>query len=239
VPELGDGFGGLGSWQNQAIPEAYGGEPDDDAIASVDAWYVERGAAPQINVTPHIHPGLLQRVTARGYQCKEVELVYAIDLHAAAIADPPPPTGVAFESIDRADAARVGGWARLNTLLFFGEGEHTVHVDAARRGALADRSYTTIVTHAGEDIACAGSESIENMVALWGAAVREDHRRKGIQLALILERLGRARDLGARYATIASVARIGTERNAMRAGMALVYPRLEMVRPGDGLTPSA
>lgn len=232
------GFGGAGSWQNQTIVLPYEGEPDADAIEAADAFYVARGVEPQINVAPHVHPGLLERVTALGYRCKQVELVYAIDLEAAALEDVAMPDGVAFETVARNDPARIDDWARMNTLLFFGEGDHAVHVEAARRCALVDRATSLMVTSDGEDVGVGGFETFGELAALWGAAVREDHRRRGIQLALIHERLRLAREAGCRYATIGSVAGIGTERNAMRAGMRLVYPRLEMARAGEALTPS-
>lgn len=232
------GFGGAGSWQNQAIALPYEGEPDERALRAVDAFYAERGSEPQVCVAPHVHPKLLEAVVAMGYRCKQVELVYAIDLEETPIPAPALREGVAFESVDPSDAGLVRTWAALNTFLFFGEGEHRVHVEAAERCVVSERATSLLVRSGDEFVGVAGFETFEDMAALWGAAVREDHRRRGIQLALIHERLRLAREAGVRYATIGSVAGIGTERNALRAGMRLVYPRLEMARAGEGLTPS-
>jgi ribosomal protein S18 acetylase RimI-like enzyme len=92
--------------------------------------------------------------------------------------------------------------------------------------------------HSGEIIAACGCELFEQSGALWGGAVASEHRRRGIQQMLIAHRLHLLRERGQRWATVASEPTIGTERNALRAGMRPAYTRLEMVRPGKGLIPS-
>ena len=87
-------------------------------------------------------------------------------------------------------------------------------------------------------VAACGCERFENLGAVWGGAVAPSYRRRGVQRMLIEQRLLLLREAGLQWATIASDPSVGTERNAIRAGMRPAYTRLEMVRPGEGLVPS-
>ena len=74
--------------------------------------------------------------------------------------------------------------------------------------------------------------------ALFGAAVAPDYRRRGIQQALVAERLRVARERGAKVATIGcrtGQEPSGTERNARRMGFQAAYTKPHLVRPGPGL----
>ena len=72
-------------------------------------------------------------------------------------------------------------------------------------------------------IATAGLEYYQQTATLITGSVLADHRRRGIQSAMIVERLKMARDRGASYALIASSPGAATERNALRLGARLVY----------------
>lgn len=72
-------------------------------------------------------------------------------------------------------------------------------------------------------IATAGLEYYQQTATLITGSVLADHRRCGIQSAMIVERLKMARDRGASYALIASSPGAATERNALRLGARLVY----------------
>ena len=75
------------------------------------------------------------------------------------------------------------------------------------------------------------------IVALFGLAVVPEYRRRGVQQALIAERLRLARDAGARVATIGSRPGHSTERNVRRMGFQTAYTKVSLVRPGAGLRP--
>ena len=74
--------------------------------------------------------------------------------------------------------------------------------------------------------------------SLFGTSVRPPHRRQGIQTRLIVERLIHARDAGSDVVTIHSSPHVATQANAARLGFRLAYAKANLVRPGEGLTPS-
>jgi len=78
-------------------------------------------------------------------------------------------------------------------------------------------------------------ETAGEIACLFGTGVTPEFRRRGVQQALIAERLERVRERRGRLACIQSRPGIATERNAARLGFFTAYHKIVMAMPRDDL----
>jgi len=233
-------FGGLGSWLNQAVNAAMSGPVERGEVEVISRWFEDRQVEPMITLTTYSHPSLRDELATAGFVVRSIETLLVADLSELDRQPSPPPPGTRLDTIDPADDHAVEAYAAFASSVHFDGQENEILTDSFRRAVRHPRSVSMLLRdeNSGEVIAVCGCEHFEHIGALWGGAVAPEHRRRGIQRMLIEQRLHLLRERGLRWATIASQPTIGTERNALRAGMRPAYTRLEMVRPGEGLVPS-
>ena len=68
------------------------------------------------------------------------------------------------------------------------------------------------------------------IVALFGTATLPGFRRRGVQTALIRQRLWEAAQSGCEYAVVSTMPGSGSQRNMERRGFRVAYTKLVMVR---------
>ena len=202
------------------------------------AWFEERGAEPKITMVPYAHPSLRESLGQAGFRLKTLESLLVADLPARTVHAPALPAGLTLGVVDKTDAVSVETYVGLASGVFFGESASAELVDSLRKCVLDPRSTNLLLRDGDTPVGVCGVDTFRDLGALWGGAIAPSHRRRGLQRLLIERRLDQLRDRGLRWATIASEPEIGTERNALRAGMVPAYARLEMHRPGEGLVPS-
>lgn len=236
-------FGGPGSWANQAAGLGLDGPVADADLDRLVDFYVSRGHEPKLEVASLAHPSLAAGLAARGFVLRGWEHVFARVLtpgeDLARPADALPP-GLAIERVDPADDAAAREWVELSMSGFHPPGE------ALDEGALAlglatarhPRSACFVARLDGAPAGAAGLEVDGAAAALFATSVRPEFRRRGVQLALLARRLEHARDRGARLACIHSEPGAATERNALRVGFFLAYPKAVLVKRGEGLLAS-
>ncbi len=66
---------------------------------------------------------------------------------------------------------------------------------------------------------------------LCGATTLPEKRRRGVQTALLRERLARARESGCEVAVVTTQPGSKSQQNVQRQGFALLYTRAVLVRP--------
>jgi ribosomal protein S18 acetylase RimI-like enzyme len=230
-------FDAPGSWINRILNAGSAGEVTTGQVEEIASWYEQRGAEAKITITPYAHPSLRKSLGEAGFVLKTMETLLVADLRRFS-AEPRLPEGFSLHTVDKSDLADVDRYAEFAAAIHFGENASQMQVDTLRRAVRHPRSTNHLLRDGHTIVGVCGSERFENLGALWGGAVAPSHRRRGLQRLMIELRLHALRDLGLRWATIASEPTIGTERNALRAGMRPAYTRLEMVRPGEGLVPS-
>lgn len=233
-------FGGVGSWLNQAINGAMSGPVSREEVEAICQWFIDRRVEPKILLTTYSHPTLRQVLAEAGFTICSIETLFVTDLTTMDEQQTQLPQGTRIERVDSSDEDQVDAYSRFAAAIHFGASHAEPHIDSFRRAVRHPRSIALLLLddQTNDIVAACGCEGFENLGALWGGAVAPSHRRRGIQKALIHERLLLLRQAGMRWATISSDPWIGTERNALRAGMRPAYTRLEMVRPGEGLVPS-
>ncbi|MFG0292857.1 MAG: hypothetical protein ACF8MJ_06850 [Phycisphaerales bacterium JB050] len=231
-------FDAPGSWINQIVNAGSSGEVTTDAVEEIAAWYEERGAEPKVTITPYAHPSLVKSLGESGFVIKTIETLLVTDL-SELTGDPATlPDGYTVRTVDTHSERDIEAYVSFAAEHHFGGASNEILLDSLRRALREPRSINQILYHHDTVVGVCGAERFENLGALWGGAIAPSHRRRGLQLLLIELRLHALRELGLRWATIASEPTVGTERNALRAGMRPAYPRLELRRPGKGLVPS-
>ena len=134
--------------------------------------------------------------------------------------------GLAIRDVDPDDASEARRWAELFVIGFGIEGPLA---DAWRRFnpiLVRAKGYRQqIASLDGRDVAVAASFSRRRIVWLGGAAVLPDARGRGLQRALIAERVRRAADGGARRAMATADASSTSAANLDVAGMHRIWTR--------------
>lgn len=232
-------FDGIGSWQNQASGAGLQGGISEAELERLIAFYGERGVEPKLVLASYGDGDVLAHLARRGFTLREIEHVWVYDLEKGIELSEghrePAPDGLSFEFIDR-QHPRVDEFVEVSTCGFRPIAEPVPEV--LKRGVergLALPGGAGVIASLGDQGVGAGSVSVDEGVAeLFGTSVMPDFRRRGIQRALIHERLRFAQ---ARECTLASIAThpgISTESNARRVGFTLGYVRLAFALAGEG-----
>jgi GNAT superfamily N-acetyltransferase len=215
---------GSGRYVNRAIGVSL--DPlDDDDLDELEAFYDSRGVPPSIEVLSWARPDLLPRLVARRFVPIRFNDLFVIDPSRAVGAQ----TSIDIRRVDDAIAAR---WSDA-----FVVGFATTPEDEA-----LNRELTTVVrlvphsvhllAEIGEAIAGCGSLYPQGQVGwIGGGATLPDYRRRGVQAALLDERLAYARHVGCTVAAATAVAGSQSSRNMQRLGFTLAATILIMTRP--------
>lgn len=243
-----------GAWANFACGLGFEGPVSDAEVERLVAFYVTRGLEPRVDVTPHAHPTLLEALARRGFvlrafvHCLARRIDRDGDLRAALSHGWP--AGLEIERIDGRDAEAVRAYAAASAEGFApeGAGADDTERELSRRVASQPSVHACVARVDGVLAGTGGmsarpvpgleGSSVGLTCSLFGASVLPAFRRRGIQAALIVARMERARELGARVACLSSRPGIPTERNAHRLGFALAYVKCQLVLPGEGRAPA-
>jgi GNAT superfamily N-acetyltransferase len=231
--------GAPGGWFNAAIGAGLKGAVAANEVRAMIAYFEERGIEPRVEACPFAHATLISCLGAERFVVRLFETVFFRRLYAGAGVDGfTPPPGLTIRPVDPHDARDVDEFARVSTSGFLPEGMAEWPdelLEIARRVARHHRTVAVMGFFDGRCVAAGGMETLCEGAALFGVSVVKDHRRGGVQMALIDWRLREAARRGARWAMISSRPGVATERNAQRAGFQVAYTKAILVRPGDGL----
>jgi GNAT superfamily N-acetyltransferase len=237
------GFHEPGSWQNQAAGVGLSGPVALGEIDEMIEFYESRGVEPRLELSPFADETLIAGLGSRGFVIREFEHVLARELHAGEAIEAALPfgraAGLELRTLDKTDASLLERAVEVTLRGFYPSEEIPAAMfEACVRTNLLPNVLTMLAWIDGE-LAAAGSVSLgERVASLMGVSTQPQFRRRGIQQALIVERLAAARAHGCVLATIGSRPGIPTERNAMRLGFAMAYTKVIVVRPGPGLATS-
>ncbi len=194
-----------------------------DDIAEITAFYRSRSATPRVIVTPLADPSLEAELTTAGYAAGErgQAVLACTDISPEIARDP------------RIEVAKdTAAWARASSRAYHGRDElapgeeRIASILAATEGAIAlegrerDAIAVTGVLVLGGDSA-----------VFLGGATHPAFRRRGWQLALIRDRIARAREAGARLLRAAAGPGSSSERNFHRCGFVTRYVRVTWELP--------
>jgi GNAT superfamily N-acetyltransferase len=232
---IGGGIAALarpGSPINKVI--GIGFEPlDDGAIAEVESLWLERGEPVRVELSTLADPAIAAGLAARGYQLQGFENMLALDLashhharsqavHVTRMADRDDAVwrAIAVDGFASPDGSGAGGDELVRPLL------EQVMADFARAPGIS--RYVARIENM--PVGAASCRIDEHLVQLCGATTLPAWRRRGVQRALLEQRLDDARAAGCSLAVITTTPGSQSQANAQRGGFALLYARAILVR---------
>jgi GNAT superfamily N-acetyltransferase len=221
-----------GSPLNKVVGLGFGGAPTGDALDEIEQAFVARGAATHVELTNLADPAIGATLTSRGYQLVSFENVLGRSLPGEL--QPITPSGIEVRvSDDRA------AWLDVVVDGFAHPDEEGVpsHEEFPREiveKAIADIEHagaTAYLAYRGGAVSGGASMRMSDGVAqLTGAATAPNHRRRGVQTALLAARLADAARAGCDIAVVTTQPGSKSQQNVQRRGFHLLYTRAVLVK---------
>ncbi|MEN3337259.1 MAG: hypothetical protein V7647_935 [Acidobacteriota bacterium] len=217
-----------------------GFEPiDEAALASVEREFARFNTAVRIELSSLADPSVGRLLSARGYALAGFENVLGLSLPCSHPAD----GSAALEAnvVAQTGAGELDEWAAVVTTGF----SHPDTFDGPPRIEAVDTSsiglifrdlasldgFSQYVARRGGRVAGGASMRIHNGVAqLCGAATLPEFRRRGVQTALVRERLAHATAAGCDVAVLTTEPASKSQVNAQRQGFDLLYVRAVLIK---------
>ncbi|MBU6413895.1 MAG: GNAT family N-acetyltransferase [Planctomycetes bacterium] len=246
--------GDPGTWINTTSGLGMGlGATTPVTAADVDAliaWFEEKGIEPRAEVCPFAHPSTWNELGKAGFVIRTFENVFVADLVTSPARSAPQPLGdgITIVRVDRYDGAAVRAYAQAICAGFTHPTPPPKEDIELWMRVVREDNCIALAAMDGDRVVGGGcTESARltlrkeahhtshSMAILFGLSVLPEYRKRGIQQAMIAERLKLARADGAQFATISARPGVATERNARRMGFEVAYTKAIVVRPGPGL----
>lgn len=222
-------FAGVGSPLTQALGIGLDGPVPPKELERLEAFFFQRGAAADLELTPYIDASVLEWIRMRPYSLAEFSQVLALDLGHETPAQRAPGDSVVV-SIATPEQYKLftstvahgyshGSPVPESDLLIFEGSAHAT-------GALS-----FLATVAGKPAGGATLTLQDGIAGLHGGSTLPEFRGCGVQTALILARLHEARQRGSKIAITVTLPDGSSRRNMERFGFLPTYTRVKVSRP--------
>jgi len=241
-------FVGPGQPFNKLVGLGLGEPVDEEALAAVERAFDARGAPLQVELATLADGSAAALLARRGYALSGFENVLAIELGSEQLAR----MAAAAErdragelTVERLDRGMSGKWMHAVTTGF----AHPDTFDGpASPESFAQEALERVFAHLaavpgfarylvwrGGAVAGGGSLRVyDGLAQLCGAATLPEHRRRGVQSALLRARLLDAARQGCDLAVVTTQPGSKSQENVQRAGFELLYARAVMIRTPAG-----
>jgi GNAT superfamily N-acetyltransferase len=224
-----------GSPLNKVAGLGFAGVPGAGELEAVESAYAARGSAVQVEVATLADPSIVQGLTARGYVLQGFENVLGCRLPAVGLGEPASDVTIAPSPLEALDAwvdVLVTGFSSADAQ---GVASQESHDRDLLAGVMADMVSAEGLSRfeARRGGVSAGGASLrlgDGIALLCGAATLPAHRRRGVQTALLVERLRLAADAACDVAVVTTAPGSKSQENVERQGFALLYARAVLVR---------
>ncbi|MFN0251543.1 MAG: GNAT family N-acetyltransferase [Kofleriaceae bacterium] len=197
----------------------------DAELVAIEAWFAERGADANHEVSPFASIETMQALVARGY--KPIELSSVL---VQPIAEVPVPTTLRVRRIDPDVDGAV--WADTSVAGWAADPAFAPFMRAMADVNLANRAMSLyLVERDGEPIATGAMGICDDVALVAGASTIPSARGQGAQAALLAKRLADARARGCTAAMMVTNVGTTSQRNAERNGFRVAYTRTKWHRP--------
>jgi len=227
-------FGGPNSPVNKVA--GLGFEPlDEAALAQVEQAFDARSTPVRVELSTLADPSVGALLTQRGYVLRGFENVLGLPLQGLA-----PPAGTAITIT--AAAADSTQWVQILTRGFASpdvfdgppptESFSSEILEQVMDDMSAIPGFQRYLAWRNDVVAGGAGLRISNGIAqLCGASTLPDHRRNGVQTALLHHRLAEAVRAGCDIAVVTTEPGSKSQQNVHRQGFSLLYARAVLVRP--------
>ncbi|MEV6610232.1 GNAT family N-acetyltransferase [Kutzneria sp. NPDC051319] len=214
---------------NKVAGLGFGGVPTADEMAEVEKAFHDRGAPVQVELPTLADPAVGEFLTGRGYRLAGFENVLGLALDDLDL--PEPPAGVEVQPCPEGETDTA-----LDILIdavLVPDTEGAAAAEEFPREALGNalrdmeaagtRRYLALID--GVPVGSGGVRAADGIAYFAGAATSPQHRRRGVQSALIAARLAAAKAAGCDLATVTTAPGTRSQQNVQRRGFALLYSR--------------
>ena len=228
-------FTEAGSPLNKVAGLGFGGLPPEPELAEVEEAFARRRTPVRVELSSLADPAVGALLTRRGYVLEGFEDVLGLALSAVELPPVPPGVRVRPSGPDELEA-----WLDVTVAAFLAPDDQGVPATESFEEEVLRRVVRDFVQADGmtrylaeRSGVAAGGGSVrlaDGIAQLCGAATLPGHRRRGVQTALLSERLAAAVRGGCDLAVITTQPGSKSQENARRRGFALLYTRAVLVR---------
>jgi hypothetical protein len=234
VERIAGGFAiycGAGSPVTQAVGLGLDGAVSEEEFDRLEEFYRSRNEAVRVETCPLADASLVRHFGERGYRVTEFSNVMALPLcgsSSAAAATGNPPAGVTIERIGK---QQMDLWT-LTVSQGFSENFPVTQeiLEVMKMFALGANVECYL---ARVDGAVAGGATLalrQGVAGLFGASTLPAFRNRGVQTALLKERLKRAMTANCDLAVCIAQPGSSSQRNVVRQGFSVLYTRVKFER---------
>jgi GNAT superfamily N-acetyltransferase len=230
-------FGDDGAPFNKVVGVGFNGVPTDAALDEIESAYAARGAAVQVEMAHMADPEVGVVLTGRGYRLVAFENVLGCPLLGGQT--PPMPDGL---DIRRGGEDELDAWIDVVVTGFAHPDDQGVAthedfpreiVERAERDLVAAGALTYLASRDGVVVGGGGLAITDGVAQLVGAATAPEHRRRGVQSALLATRLADARDAGCDIAVVTTAPGSKSQQNVQHQGFHFLYTRAVLVKVSE------
>jgi GNAT superfamily N-acetyltransferase len=209
---------------------------DDDTLGRVERAFADRGTPVQVEISTLADPSIAEGLTRRGYLLRGFENVLGRSLAEAPEARWSAGIRVTLAPDESREWIDVVTTGFVNPDRFDGPASHETFSRETLDQVFADTSvvpgFQRFLAYREETVAGGAGMRMWNGVAqMCGAATLPEHRRRGVQTALLEHRLAEAARSGCDIAVVTTQPGSKSQENVQRQGFALLYSRAVLVRP--------
>jgi GNAT superfamily N-acetyltransferase len=214
-------FDGVDSPVTQTFGLGIFEEPKAADLDTIEKFFRDRGAPVFHEVSPHAGVATLDLLCARVYRPIEISNVMYRSIESP---DSPLPAGISVRVIGSNEAdlwsnISARGWAQEHPEL------QSFLLEVGKISAAREDTFCFLAEIDGQPGA-AGVLCLHDGIALFGgAATVPEFRRRGLQTALLQERMRYAADQGCDIAMMVALPGSNSQRNAERRGFNVAYTR--------------
>jgi ribosomal protein S18 acetylase RimI-like enzyme len=233
-----------GSPINKVAGLGFAGVPAEEDLAAVEAAYARRQCPVVVELSSFADPAVGRLLTKRGYELIGYENVSGLVLDSSAPTleaanDGPIVSRVAEQDGDAWLEAVIAGFLHPDT--YDGLPSHESYAADIIRRAVADMAASAgferyAASHASTILGGASFRTFKGIAQMCGSATVPEHRRRGVQTALLRHRLAEAARRGCDVAVVTTQPGSKSQQNVERFGFALLYVRAVLTRNGRPLT---
>jgi hypothetical protein len=222
---------GAGSPVTQAVGLGLDGPVSEDEFDRLEEFYRSRNEAVRVETCPLADASLIRYFGERGYRVTEFSNVMALPLDGSSLSTSVPsipPDGVTIERIGK---EHTDLWTLTVSQGFSEKFPVTQEVlDVMKMFAHGSNVECYL---ARVDGAVAGGATLavrEGVAGLFGASTLPAFRNRGVQTALLKQRLARAAEQNCNLAVCLAAPGSSSQRNVVRLGFSVLYTRVKFER---------
>jgi GNAT superfamily N-acetyltransferase len=223
---------------NKVAGLGFEGVPDEAELTAIEEAYAARGCPVLVELSSFAEPAVGRLLTRRGYQLIGYENVSGLMLRDVSSTGVTRPEGLSLARVE--DAATAEEWLEavttgfLNPDTYDGLPSHESYSrDVARRSiddmVAAPGVERYVARRSGVVAGGASFRTFEGVAQLCGSATLPEHRRQGVQSALLWHRLEEAKRLGCDLAVVVTSPGSKSQQNVERFGFGLLYVRAILI----------